>query len=189
MLDESDVRDVLDVALSTGAQWSEIYAERRDATSISIDDHRIEELTSGRDQGAGVRVVKGGQAAYAYTNVLTRESLLEAARSAAAALQGIRAVSVIDLTRVRASVSHAVLRSPSSVSKAEKVAAARRAEEAAWAVSGDVRQVAASYSDVVQHVFLANSFGHLSDETRTRTRLVCQVVAARVEHDGHLARR
>jgi TldD protein len=56
---------------------------------------------------------------------------------------------------------------------------ARRAEEAAWAVGGGVRQVAASYVDVVQRVFLANSHGHLSDETKTRTRLVCQVVAAR----------
>ncbi len=179
MLDESDVRAVLDAALDTGGEWSEVYAERRDATSISIDDRRIEELTSGRDQGAGVRVVKGQQAAYAYTNVLTRQSLIDAARAAAAALQGQRTVSVVDLTRVVPQVEHPVRRAPSSVSKADKVAAARRAEEAAWAVGPDVRQVAASYSDVVQQVFLANSLGHLSDQTKTRTRLVCQVVAAR----------
>jgi len=88
-------------------------------------------------------------------------------------------VSVVDLSRVMPPVSHPVLRSPSDVSKAEKVAAARRAEQAAWAVGSDVRQVSSSYADVVQHVFLANSFGHLSEETRIRTRLVCQVVAAR----------
>jgi TldD protein len=179
VLDESDVRAVLDAALDSGGEWSEVYAERRDATSISIDDHRIEELTSGRDQGAGVRVVKGQQAAYAYTNVLTRQSLIDAARAAAAALQGQRIVSIVDLTRVSAAVEHPVRRSPSSVSKADKVAAARRAEQAAWAVGPDVRQVAASYSDIVQQVFLANSLGHLSEQTKTRTRLVCQVVATR----------
>jgi TldD protein len=179
VLDESDVRDVLDAALATGGEWSEVYAERRDATSISIDDRRIEELTSGRDQGVGVRVVKGAQAAYAYTNVLTRASLLEAARAAASALQGDRTVRIVDLTRTTAAITHPVQRSPASVGKADKVDAARRAEAAAWAVGSDVRQVAASYSDVVQRVFVANSLGHLSDETRTRTRLVCQVVAAR----------
>jgi TldD protein len=179
VLDEADVRAVLDAALATGGEWAEVYAERRDSTSISIDDRRIEELTSGRDQGAGVRVVDGPQAAYAYTNVLTRESLLEAARAAAAALSGQRQASVVDLTRVQPTAVHPVLRSPSTVSKADKVAAARRAEEAAWAVGSGVRQVAASYADVVQRVFLANSHGHLSDETKTRTRLVCQVVAAR----------
>jgi TldD protein len=179
VIDEADVTAVLAAALATGGDWAEVYAERRDSTGISIDDRRIEELTSGRDQGAGVRVVKGAQAAYAYTNVLTRASLLEAARAAAAALKGQQRVSVVDLSRVMPPVSHPVLRSPSDVSKAEKVAAARRAEQAAWAVGSDVRQVSSSYADVVQHVFLANSFGHLSEETRIRTRLVCQVVAAR----------
>jgi TldD protein len=74
---------------------------------------------------------------------------------------------------------HAVTRSPRDAAKADKVAITRRAEEAAWAAGDDVRQVLASYADVVQRVFIANSLGHLSDETRTRTRLACQVVATR----------
>jgi TldD protein len=179
MLDEADVRATLTAALATGGDWAEVYADSRDATSIRIEDRRVEELTSGRDQGAGVRVVRGSQAAYAYTNVLSRESLVDAARAAAAAIQGGEPVAVVDLTRVTASVSHAIRRSPRDVGKAEKVEVARRAEAAAWAQGDDVRQVLASYADVVQRVFVANSFGHLSDETRTRTRLVAQVVAAR----------
>ncbi len=179
MLDEADVRAVLDAGLSTGGDWSEVYAEQRDSTSIRIEDRRVEELTSGREVGAGVRVVKGAQAAYAYTNVLSRDSLVSAARAAAAALQGQAQVSVVDLTRAEPAARHPVRRSPREVTKADKVAVARRAEEAAWAQGADVRQVLASYADVVQRVFLANSLGHLSDESRTRTRLACQVVAAR----------
>ena len=179
MLDESDVRAALDAALATGGDWSEVYADRRDATSIRIEDHRVEELTSSRDQGAGIRVVKGSQAAYAYTNVLSRDSLVDAAKAAAAALQGVQVTSVVDLTRIEPTAGHPVARSPRDTGKAEKVALTRRAEESAWEQSGEVRQVLASYADVVQRVFLANSLGHLSDETRTRTRLVCQVVATR----------
>src|SRR5512144_2762135 len=94
MLDESDVRVTLDAALATGGDWAEVYAQRRDSTGIRIDDRRVEELSSGRDQGAGVRVVKGTQAMYAYTNVLTREALLEAAKAAAAGLAGAQQASV-----------------------------------------------------------------------------------------------
>jgi TldD protein len=183
MLDESDVRAALDAALSTGGDWAEVYADRRDSTSIRIEDRRVEELTSGRDQGAGIRVVRGSQAAYAYTNVLSRASLVEAARAAAAGIQGGSGSGggpvVADLTRAVPVVTHAIGRSPRDAEKAEKVAIARRAEEAAWAQGGEVRQVLASYADVVQRVFIANSLGHLSDETRTRTRLACQVVAVR----------
>jgi TldD protein len=181
MLDESDVRAALDAALSTGGDWAEVYADRRDSTTIRVEDRRVEELTSGRDQGAGIRVVRGSQAAYAYTNVLSRTSLVEAARAAAAGIQGAvsGAPAVVDLTRAAPSVTHAIARSPRDAAKADKVALTRRAEEAAWAQGDEVRQVLASYADVVQRVFVANSLGHLSDETRTRTRLACQVVAAR----------
>src|SRR3954447_16158402 len=124
MLDESDVRAALDAALSSGGDWAEVYADRRDSTSIRIEDRRVEELTSGRDQGAGIRVVRGTQAAYAYTNVLSRESLVAAAKAAAAGIQG--AVSgapvVVDLTRAVPAVAHPVARSPRDVDKAEKVA-------------------------------------------------------------------
>jgi TldD protein len=180
MLDESDVRAALDAALSSGGDWAEVYADRRDSTSIRVEDRRVEELTSGRDQGAGIRVVRGSQAAYAYTNVLSRDSLVEAAKAAAAGVQGSSGSPVVaDLTHALPPVVHEIARSPRDASKADKVAITRRAEEAAWAEGGEVRQVLASYADVVQRVFIANSLGHLSDETRTRTRLACQVVAIR----------
>lgn len=179
MLDESDVRAALDAALATGGDWAEVYADRRDSTTIRIEDRRVEELTSGRDQGAGIRVVRGAQAAYAYTNVLSRASLVEAAKAAAAAIKGGDPVAVVDLRRAVPRVTHVVARDPRTVEKAEKVAITRRAEETAWAEGADIRQVLAGYADVVQTVFVANSLGHLSEETRTRTRLSCQVVAAR----------
>ena len=179
MLEEPDVRDVLAAALASGGDWSEVYAEHRDSTSIAIEDHRVERLSSGRDLGAGVRVVKGPQAAYAYTNVLTRESLLSAARAAAAALTGSQVATVADLTEAQATVQHPVRLAPGAADKGAKVALTRRAEQAAWAQGGEVRQVTASYADVRQRIFLANSLGHLSDTTRTRIRLMAQVVAAR----------
>jgi len=179
VLEESDVRAVLAAALATGGDWSEVYAENRDSTSIAIEDHRVERLSSGRDMGAGVRVVKGPQAAYAYTNVMTRDSLLSAARAAAAAVSGGRAATVADLTEAAPPAQHTVRLSPADADKAAKVALTRRVEETAWAQGGEVRQVTASYADVHQRIFLANSLGHLSDSTRTRVRLTAQVVAAR----------
>jgi len=181
VLEESDVRAVLAAALGSGGDWSEVYAESRDSTSIAIEDHRVERLSSGRDLGAGVRVVKGSQAAYAYTNVLTRDSLLDAARAAASALTGGQDSAVADLTVAEPPVRHAIEQPPEAADKAAKVALARRTEEAAWAQGSEVRQVTASYADVRQRIFLANSLGHLSDTSRTRVRLMAQVVAARNE--------
>src|ERR687892_1337794 len=88
MLDEALVRDVLRAALKSGGRFAEIYAEERRSTSLRLDDRKIEEASTGLDRGAGVRVLAGETAAYAYSNRLDPEALLEAARSAGAAVAG-----------------------------------------------------------------------------------------------------
>ena len=100
MLEDAVVRKVLGAALATGGEWAEVYAEDRLSHNIRLEDRRVEELVTGRDRGAGVRVVKGTASAYAYTNRLDTDALLEAARVAAAALRDRRARDEARLTLV-----------------------------------------------------------------------------------------
>ena len=75
--------DDLEAFIERNGQWEraarDLYCHRH---TLRYRIRRVEELTSGRDQGAGIRVVRGSQAAYAYTNVLSRDSLVEAAKAA-----------------------------------------------------------------------------------------------------------
>ena len=57
---ETDVLErTLAVALRTGGDFAEVFAEDRRSSSALLDDGKVEELTSGRDRGAGIRVVVG----------------------------------------------------------------------------------------------------------------------------------
>ena len=178
-IDDDDVKAVLTAALGGGADFAEIYAEQRRSRNVALDDRRIEELTSGRDRGAGIRVQRGRQTAYAYTNLLTRDALIAAARTAAAGVQGTAQTVVADLRDVVAPVTHPAAQDPYDVDGRRLVEIVREAEDAAWSVSGDVRQVTIFWADSGQDVFLANSEGVRVHERRVRTRLVAQVVAAR----------
>ena len=178
-LDDDDVRAVLTAALGGGADFAEVFAERRRARNVRLDDRRIEDLTSGRDMGAGIRVQRGAQTGYAYTNLLTRDALIEAARVAAAAVQGSQQRTIADLVDVEAAVRHPAARDPFEVDGRRLVEIVREAEDAAWSVSGDVRQVTVMWADTRQDLFLANSEGTRLTERRVRTRLVAQCVAAR----------
>jgi TldD protein len=179
VLDDEVVRAVLTAALDGGAEFAEIYAETRVARGVSLDDGRVEDLSSGLDRGAGVRVLAGRRAGYAYTNVLTREALVAAARTAAAGMTGARPGHVADLRTVEAAVRHPVTKPPTDVDGPGLADIVRRAEDAARSYDASVRQVTIGFSDVTQNVFIANSEGHRSLEDRVRTRLVAQVVAAR----------
>jgi TldD protein len=65
------------------------------------------------------------------------------------------------------------------VTQERKVGWVREAEEAARAVSGEVRQVVVAYGDSVQRLLVANSEGGWVEEDRERIRLFVSVVAAR----------
>lgn len=179
MLDESLVREVLGTALSSGGSFAEVYAEERDTVTGRLDDGRVEELSTGRDRGAGVRVVVGRTTGYAYSNRTDRESLLEAAGAAAAAVSGPRPLAVADLTRLEPTVTHPPEEPASAVPQERKVAWLREADDAARSVAPEVRQVVVGYGDSVQRVLIACSEGRWTEEERHRLRLVVQVVAAR----------
>lgn len=178
------ITEVLAAALSTGGDLSEIFVEDRSSNGLRLDDRRIEDVASGAEAGAGIRVLSGDKVSYAYTNVVTRAGLLEAAAAARAGIQGAGQVATIDLRRVAATAIHPVRIPPDSVAVGDKVAVLRIADDAARSAGPDVRQVSVSYMDVAQRVLIANSDGRLVSDDRTRLRFAVQVVAAR---DGEIA--
>ena len=183
MIDEAVLRDALAAALTTGGEFAELYAETRRSTSVRLEDRKVEEVTTGRDRGAGVRVVRGISTAYAYTNRLDRDALIDAARMAAAALTDEPRATMRDLTRAPERSLNTIVLPPDAVETARKVEAVARMDEAARDVSHEVRQVIASYAEGEQDVLIANSEGLLATDGRVRTRLACTVVASR---DGNV---
>jgi TldD protein len=184
MLDEGIIRAVLTEGLARGGDLAELFVEERDSTSLRLEESRVENVSSGRESGAGVRVIAGERASYAYTNLLTEEALVEAARAARAGLDRDRGRVAADLRRIEAPASHPVLRPPGEIGAADKAAALLEADESARGAGEEVRQVAATYLDVRQRVLIAASNGIVANDDRTRVRLAVNVVAGR---DGRIA--
>ena len=78
MLDRELVAEVLTAARRKGGDFAEVFVEERSSTSIRLDDGKVEELTTGLDRGAGVRVAQGTSYGYAYSNRLDREASVSA---------------------------------------------------------------------------------------------------------------
>ena len=88
LVDEAVVQRVVAAGLERGADFAEVFVEEKRSSSALLDDGKVEELTSGRDRGAGVRVVVGESTGFAHTSDLSEGGLLAAARTAAAAARG-----------------------------------------------------------------------------------------------------
>ena len=98
LLDAGLLADTLSVAMATGGEFAEVFVEDRRSTSAVLDDGRIEELSSGRDRGAGIRVVVGETTGFAHTADLSQAGLRNAAEAASAAARsgggGVREVTL-----------------------------------------------------------------------------------------------
>src|SRR5680860_1317315 len=92
MLDKTLILRTLTEALARGGDLAELFVERRSSTALRLDDSRVEDVASGREAGAGVRVISGERASYAYTNLLTEQGLSEAAQAARAGFSGAEGV-------------------------------------------------------------------------------------------------
>jgi TldD protein len=181
-IEDSVVQRVLSTALRTGADFAELFVEDRRSSSARLDDGRVEELTSGRDRGAGIRVVRGETTGFAHTSDLSEAGLRAAAEAAGAAARGGGGgVREVALTR-RAPERPAEVRVlPEDVPKRAKVELLLRAEDAARSTDGTIRQVAVTYSDGRRRILVANSDGLLATDDQVRTRLGVSCVAAEAD--------
>src|SRR5215212_8203082 len=106
MLDRALVEEVLLAARRRGGSFAELFVEERSNTSVRLDDGKVEDLTTGLDRGAGVRVARGTSYGYAFSNRLDRDALLQAAEAAAAAVTGDTPGDVVDLRQQQPPVVH-----------------------------------------------------------------------------------
>ncbi len=176
---ETDVLErVLAGAVRTGGDFAEIYAEDKRSTSAGLDDGRVEQVTSGRDRGAGIRVVRGDTTGFAYTSDLSEGGLSQAANAAAAAAsQGGGGVRTVALTASPPHRPNAIERDPDSVPKAAKVELLERMNDAARSFGPEIVQVSAGYGDSWKRTLVANTDGVLAADDVVRTLLRITAVA------------
>jgi TldD protein len=178
VIDEDVISRVLGTALQTGGDFAEVFAEDKRSSSAVLDDGKVEELTSGRDRGAGIRVVVGDTTGFAHTADLSESGLAQAAQAAAAAARGGGGgVKTVSLSRQDVARSYLIETYPEDVPKASKVALLTRADEVARSEGSSITQVSASYGDSRRRILVANSDGLLASDDVVRTLFTVSCVA------------
>ncbi len=177
LIEPATIERVLAAALSQGGDFAEIFAEDRHGTSAVLDDGRVEELSSGRDRGAGVRVVVGETTGYAHTADLSEAGLLAAAEAARAVSRQGGPGRVVGLVPTTAPRPNEIAIFPDTVAKADKIALLARADEAARSAGGAITQVSAAYGDSRRRMLVANSDGVFTGDDQVRSRFSVSCVA------------
>jgi TldD protein len=195
VIESAVLERVLGEALRHGGEFAEVFAEDRATSSSVLDDGRVEELSSGRERGAGIRVVVGETTGFAHTADLTEAGLLRAAEAASGVARrgqgGVATASAIALPHTGSSGwpddtdederaagdDGAAVGSGRLASKADSLEILRRADDAARATGGAISQVQAGCGSSRRRVLVANSDGLLAADDQWRTRFSVSCVA------------
>jgi TldD protein len=177
LLDQEVAARVLSRALANGGRFAEVFAERRRGQTLAIDERRIEQVQSGAEEGAGIRVVDGSTTYFAHVDGLDPADLERAADEAAAALRSERREP--RPLQARATTPLPIERRPEDVPASRKAEMLRELDERGRVEGAEVAQLLASYAEARREVTVANSDGLFTGDDRTRTRIGAQVVARR----------
>lgn len=92
--------EVLNAALSTGADYAEIFYEDSHYHNIVIENGKVESCASNSNNGVGIRLLKQNQCVYGFTSELTRKGLLTLANSLNKSFSGKVKVKVTKLEKI-----------------------------------------------------------------------------------------
>jgi TldD protein len=178
LVEQDVLQRVLRQALGRGGEFAEVFVEDRATSSAMLDQRRIEELSSGRDRGAGIRVVVGETTGFAHTADLSESGLVAAAQAAAAVARegggGVREIALGPLSNYS---THATLL-PGDVDKAKKIELLHHADDIARSQGSSITQVQVALGDSSRRFVVANSDGVFASDHQVRTRFNISCVAS-----------
>ena len=177
MISREICQRVLHKAVSTGADYAEIFAENTVNHSINMIASKVDAVKDAVIAGASVRVYKGLRSVMASTVDTSEAGLIACAEKAAEALgQGDAQIEIVLRERLFGDI-HPVKIVPATVTNKEKVAVLKDGYFAAKEYDESVKQVSGTLLDVDHNILIANSEGLYTQDRQIRTRIAISAVA------------
>ena len=171
--------EVLNLATSTGADFAEIYLEEDKTISINIDNCKVEGCSDSLTYGAGIRLLKGLQSVYGYTNDISRKGLSKLATSLAASFSSERCVEVTSISKVRVSKNHRPQIEYSTYPKEKIIDMLNEASKVVLEYDPRIVRCNAMFTCNYKEVEIFNSEGKQFNDVRSRGRAFLIAVAAK----------
>ncbi len=180
MLDKSLIEEVLNISLSTGARFAEIFVENKKVQTVGLVNGVVEKTLGGINEGVGIRLFDGNTSLYAYTNDIKKESLLKVASELAMAVlnKGDKKV-ILPFINTEIENKHIITKPPVSSYKKDAVDFLREVHNTSKKYSDMITETTGNYSSSIQNVLIANSEGVFVEDERVNTRVAVRATATK----------
>lgn len=160
------LQKVISAAMEKGADYADLYFEHSLNNTSALEDGKVNSAYSNIAYGVGIRVLKGDQTGYAYSEIITEEAMLKAARTAANIADGPGIFSPVRINELVAPSFYPVTRSWEEFSVKDKVPFIQRMNDKIFAAENRVTKANVYLSDKTSYILFCNSEGLLAWDYR-----------------------
>jgi TldD protein len=164
---ESDLRKVMSVAMETGGDYADLFFEHTLDNMLVLRDGNVNSTSSNIDFGVGVRVIKGDQTGYAYTENVTLPEMVKAARTASRIAKDANLERVLNINEsVIKNSYYQIASSWEDTGVKEKKPFLQKINDRIFDLDKRVSRVIVSQSDTTSYILFFNSEGTLMHDYR-----------------------
>lgn len=173
-----NLQKILNIALSSGGDFSEIFLEYKMYNSINMEEDIIKETAESISLGLGIRVISGEKTGYGYTNDLSLEKIKKVALTAASIASGKlqKNSSFLNSFPIKHNF-YPVLNPAHKESLEKKILLVQKAYQTAQNFDQKIKKVKVSFIDQIQYITVVNSEGLMVSDIRPLIKLVCLCIA------------
>jgi TldD protein len=181
-VDQRMIREALASALASGGDYADLFFQHRVTNSFALEDGSVNRAYKSVELGVGVRVVRGDQTGYGFTEDLTLDGLRLAARTAAAIAQGPARPMPLDFRPIGGVPSrYPVKLRWEDVRPEQKLPFLNDLNQRTFQADPRIKKVNLGFMDQTSAILVADSEGRLTEDVQPMTTLYLSCVA---EQDG-----
>ena len=179
-VDEEIIQQVIAEALAQGGDYCDLYFEHTIGNDISLEDGAVNRASSQIDLGVGIRVLKGDQTGYSFTEEITPEAMKLAARTAAGIASSGQQISPVPLVLHPAGDYYPIATSWEDVAIDQKMPYLADLNQRVAALDPRIIKTRVSFSNSTSYILIATSEGRAVFDYRP----LCRVSVSCIGEQG-----
>jgi TldD protein len=160
------LQQVIAAAMSKGGDYADLFFEHKKSNSLALEDNKVNRAISNVGFGVGIRVLKGDQTGFAYSETVTPEAMLNAAKVAANIASQRNDYTPAEITEKIPANYYRIINKWEDVSVENKIPYVQKINDRIFSLDEKVIKVNAFLTDETSYVLFYNSEGRLTYDYR-----------------------
>ena len=156
------IRQVIAEGMSKGGDYCDVFFQHSISDHIGLEDNEVNRAYSNIDLGVGIRVIKGFQSGYSFTEIISTESMKKAARTAASIADSCINFAVPLLSEHKPASYYNINTPWEDIGVDKKIPYLQNINEKVFQIDSRIIKSTISFNNSSSYILFANSEGRIT---------------------------